>query len=93
MSHDSIRGCVRPSVGLLVRPLVCNAFVSAGRDEPGNDLFRVYELVLSIKAARELAEVKEKLRSKNQELKSIIDDTRTTIWEINSMLGMRKLGS
>ena len=53
MSHDSIRGCVRPyvgpsvgpSVGLSVGPLVRNAFVSAGRDEPANDLFRVYELV------------------------------------------------
>ena len=41
MSHDSIRGRVRPSVG----PSVGNAFVSAGRDEPANDLFRVYELV------------------------------------------------
>ena len=37
MSHDFIKGCVRPSVH--------NAFVSAGRDEPANDLFRVYELV------------------------------------------------
>jgi len=52
-----------------------------------------FESQAYMQAARELAEVKEKLRSKNQELKSIIDDTRTTIWEINSMLGMRKLGS
>ena len=48
---------------------------------------------LSPQAARELAEVKEKLRDQNEVLKTIIDDTRTTIWEINSMLGMRKLGS
>ena len=61
----SIRGFVRPSVGLLVGPLVRwsvgplvrrsvsplvrwsigNASVSAGRDEPANDLLRVYELV------------------------------------------------
>ena len=54
MSNDSIKGCVRPSVGLSVGPSVGpsvglsvgNAFVSAGRDEPANDLFRVYELVL-----------------------------------------------
>ena len=45
MSHNSIRGCVRPLVGPSVGPLVGNAFVSAGRDEPANDLFRVYELV------------------------------------------------
>ena len=44
--HVSIRGCVLPSVRLSIRPLVRNAFVSAGRDEPTNDLFRVYELVL-----------------------------------------------
>ena len=37
----SVRWSVGPSVG----PLVGNAFVSAGRDEPANDLFRVYELV------------------------------------------------
>ena len=47
VSHDSIRGCVRPSVGPLVRwsvgPLVM--LLSAGRDEPANDLFRVYELI------------------------------------------------
>ena len=36
---------VFPSVGPLVRWSVGNAFVSAGRDEPANDLFRVYELV------------------------------------------------
>ena len=45
--HDSIKGCVRPSVRLSVRlsvgPLVM--LLSAGRDEPANDLFRVYELV------------------------------------------------
>jgi len=52
-----------------------------------------FESQAYMQAARELAEVKEKLRGKNQELKSIIDDTRTTVWEINSMLGMRKLGS
>ena len=46
VSHDSIRGCVRPSVGRSVGPSVRNAFVSAGRDEPANDLFRVYELVI-----------------------------------------------
>ena len=45
VSHDSIRGCVRPSVGPSVRLSVANAFVSTGRDEPANDLFRVYELV------------------------------------------------
>ena len=43
---------VGPSVGPLVRrsvgPSVGNAFVSAGRDEPANDLFRVYELVIII---------------------------------------------
>ena len=35
-----------PSVHLSVRPSVRNAFVSAGRDKPANDLFRVYELVV-----------------------------------------------
>ena len=49
-SHDSIRGCVRPlvrwSVGPLVRWSVGNAFVSAGRDELANVLFRVYKLVV-----------------------------------------------
>ena len=45
VSHDSIRECVRPSVGPSVRLSVRNAFVSAGRDEPTNDLFRGYELV------------------------------------------------
>ena len=39
---------IGPSVGLSVGPSVRNAFVSAGRDEPANDLFRVYELVHSI---------------------------------------------
>ena len=34
-----------PSVGPLVHLLVHNAFVLAGRDEQGNDLIRVYELV------------------------------------------------
>lgn len=52
-----------------------------------------FESQAYMQAARELAEVKEKLRGKNQELKSIIDDMRTTVWEINSMLGMRTLGS
>ena len=33
------------SVGPWVRGSVRNAFFSAGRDEPANDLFRVYELV------------------------------------------------
>ena len=33
------------SVSRSVRRLVRNAFVSAGRDEPANDLFHVYELV------------------------------------------------
>ena len=46
MSHDSIRGCVRPLVGLLVGWSVGDAFVSAGRDEPANDLFHVYKLIL-----------------------------------------------
>jgi len=52
-----------------------------------------FESQAYMQAARELAEVKEKLRAQNEVLKTIIDDTRTTIWEINSMLGMRKLGS
>ena len=43
MSHDSIRGYVRPSVGSSVGPSV--TLLSAGRDDPANDLFRVYELV------------------------------------------------
>ena len=34
---------VGPSVGPLVGPLV--TLLSAGRDEPANDLYRVYELV------------------------------------------------
>ena len=45
VSHDSIGGCVRPSVLPSVCPLVRNAFVSAGRDKPANDLLRVYKLV------------------------------------------------
>ena len=47
VSHDSIRGCVRPLVGPSVRWLVRNAFVLAGRDEPANNLFHIYELVFS----------------------------------------------
>ena len=43
---------VCPSVGPLFRwsvdRSVRNAFVTAGRDKPANDLFRVYELVLSL---------------------------------------------
>ena len=52
MSHDSIRGCVCPSVGQSVGPLVGWAvgrlvlLLLAGKDEPANNLFRVYELVL-----------------------------------------------
>ena len=42
VSHNSIRGCVRPLVRRSVRWSVGDAFVSAGRDEPVNDLFRVY---------------------------------------------------
>ena len=49
VSHDSIKGCVRPLVGQLVGlsvgPSVRNAFVSASRDEPANNLFCVHELV------------------------------------------------
>ena len=45
VSHDSIRGCVRPSVRWSVGRSVRNNFFLAGRDEPANDLFRVYELV------------------------------------------------
>ena len=41
MVCPSFGPCVRPSVS----PSVRNAFVSAGRDEPANDLFRVYKLV------------------------------------------------
>ena len=37
---------VRWSIGRSIGPLVDNAFVSAGRDKPANDLFRVYELVI-----------------------------------------------
>ena len=36
-----------PSIGPSVGPLVRNAFVLAGRDEPANDLIREYELVPS----------------------------------------------
>ena len=42
-SHDSKRVC--PSVSLLVGQSVRHVSVSAGRDEPANDLFSVYELV------------------------------------------------
>ena len=51
VSHDSIIGCVcpsvGPSVGRSVGPSVGPSamLLSAGRDEPANDLFRVYELV------------------------------------------------
>ena len=45
MSHDSIRGCARPSVGPSVGQSIRIAFVSAGSDEPANDLFCVYQLV------------------------------------------------
>ena len=49
VSHNTIKGCVRPSVGPLVRwsvnPSVGNAFVWAGRDETANNLFRVCTLV------------------------------------------------
>ena len=41
----SVRWSVGRSVRWLVGPLVHNAFVSAGRDEPANDLFCVYKLV------------------------------------------------
>ena len=41
----SVRWSVRWSVRPSVRPSVGNAFVSAGRDEPANDLFGVYKLV------------------------------------------------
>ena len=41
----SVGSLVRRSVGPSVRWSVGNAFVSAGRDEPANDLFRVDELV------------------------------------------------
>ena len=47
MSHDSIRGCVRPLVGPSVGPSVRNGFVSAGRDKPASDLFCVYKIVFS----------------------------------------------
>ena len=43
--RQSVGPSVRWSVGPSVRWSVGNAFVSAGRDEPANDLFRVYELV------------------------------------------------
>ena len=54
MSHDFIRGCVRPSVGWSVGPFGRSVgrsvgplvmLLSAGRDEPANNLFRVYKLV------------------------------------------------
>ena len=41
----SVGPLVRRSVGPSVGPSVRNAFVSAGRDEPANDLYRVHELV------------------------------------------------
>ena len=41
---------VFPSVGPSVGPLVM--LLSAGRDEPANDLFRVYELVYAISGHR-----------------------------------------
>ena len=51
VSHDSIRGFVRPSVepsvGPSVGPLVCllvgNDFVLMGKDEPANNYFCVAE--------------------------------------------------
>jgi len=46
VSHDSIRGYVRPSIGPSVGRSVM--LFSAGRDEPANDLFCVYELVLTL---------------------------------------------
>ena len=51
VSHDSIRGYVGPLVGPSVMLLL------AGRDEPANDLFRVYKLVFlraETKTANEL---------------------------------------
>ena len=47
MSHDSIRGYVRPLVRRYVGPLVRRSvmLLSTGRDEPANNLFRVYKLV------------------------------------------------
>ena len=42
VSHDSIRGCVRPSVGRSV------TLLSADRDKTASGFCRVYELVLSI---------------------------------------------
>ena len=47
VSHDSIRGYVRPSVRRSVGPSVGPSvmLLSAGRDEPANDLFCVYKLV------------------------------------------------
>ena len=41
----SVSPSVGPSVGPSDGPSVGNAFFSAGRNEPANDLFRVYELV------------------------------------------------
>ena len=38
VSHDSIRGCVRPLVGPSVRRSVRNLFFSAGRNEDGERL-------------------------------------------------------
>ena len=45
--HWSVGPLVHRSVGPLVRWSVGNAFVSAGRDKPANDLFRVHKLVSS----------------------------------------------
>jgi len=45
-SNDSIRGC--PSVDRSVGWSVRNAFVSAGRDQPVNDLFCIYKLVFIV---------------------------------------------
>ena len=47
VSHDSIRGCVHPLVRLSVHWSVGPSvmLLLAARDEPANDLFRVYELV------------------------------------------------
>ena len=42
VSHDSIRGCVRRSVG----PSVRNLFFRRAETKTANALFRVYELVL-----------------------------------------------
>ena len=48
MSHDSIREYVHPSVGWLVRRSIGTSvmLLSAGKDEPANNLFRVYKLAV-----------------------------------------------